>query len=220
MKEALLASCPSWIFSAGKFWALWSMGIQEGWIWSFLLLYNAVGSGCCTTQTAAQFGWAVGSLPASEQWPLSAQLQGRTTASCFHTSSQDKDTKISALKLHKMGCKRSKEEDEGGKRLALELSISPNSAWENKRTPFLFTPVALVEYDPCISLRDEVLSSGLGLGRLGWCLSPGSGMVCATSSLHGFTQSSIKTLPWWVSPRDCLMQCHTFFLKSPLCLNI
>lgn len=56
------------------------------------------------TQTEAEFGWAVGSLPLSEEQPLSAHLQGKTTASSFPTSSRDKGTKISALKLYKMGC--------------------------------------------------------------------------------------------------------------------
>lgn len=159
--------------------------IHEGLIWSFLLVCNAVDSRCYMTQTEAQFGWATGSLPVSEGWPLNAHLQGSSTTSSFPTSSQDKGTKISALKRHQMGCKRSREEDEGGKRLALALSISPSSAWENTRAPFLFTPVALVEYDSCITLRIEGLSSGLGLERWGQCWSPGSGIVCATSSLHG-----------------------------------
>lgn len=57
-----------------------------------------------------------GVIACLEGWPLSAHLQGRSTASSFPTGSQDKGTKISALKLHKWavrGARRKTKEGRG-----------------------------------------------------------------------------------------------------------
>lgn len=100
-----------------------------------------------------------------------------------------------------MGSKRSKEKDEGGKKLALELSILPSSALENTRALFF------VEYD-CMH---HVLSSGLGLERWGQCLSPGSGTVCATSALHGLHSVIYQDSSLEGHSQGLLNQYHIFF---------
>lgn len=63
------------------------MVTHEGFIWSFLLRYDAVGSGGCVTQPEAHRGAELCLIAC----PPPAHLQGRTTASSFPTGQGHKD---------------------------------------------------------------------------------------------------------------------------------
>lgn len=112
LKEVLLAFCSHQILSAGKLWALVSMVIHKGLIWSFLLLYNVMYSGCYVTQPEVRSFvelWTLRfmQLPVSEAGTVQCAFAGKDQSLLlFPRPHVLRAQGYQHYKLHQMWCNR------------------------------------------------------------------------------------------------------------------